>query len=71
MFSQSVNCDMDTAQLSTGNDIAGQNGSLLLRGCFGNTNECGMERHAMDTACNTVPVEKENRVLLLSIRCSR
>lgn len=46
-----------------GNDTAGQNCSLLW-GCYGNTNEPGMERHAVDIPCNNVPAKKGHGDLL-------
>lgn len=58
MFSQSVHSDVDTAQVCAGN--TGQRRNLPLWGCYENTNECGIAKHAMDIACNTMCLWSEN-----------
>lgn len=71
MFSQSVHRYVDTAQLCAVSDIAGQHSYLPLWGCYGNTNECRMAKHAEDTACNTVSVVREHWNSLWTIWYSR
>lgn len=63
VLSQSDPSGVDTASLCAGNDIAGQLSNLPLWGCFGNTNECVMAKHARQRA---IPCQwRENK----GIRC--